>query len=51
MEARAELLERRLFTSITLNSPVPGWTAYWMLHSPTSPRALRTLKLVSLSLA
>src|SRR3989344_1048099 len=38
LEARAELLESRAFTSMMRYSPVRGLRAYWILHSPTMPR-------------
>ena len=42
--ARAELRERREFSSITRNSSLFGSSANWMLHSPIIPRARTTLK-------
>lgn len=37
-EARAELRESLALTSMMQYSSEVGWSAYWMLHSPTMPR-------------
>jgi len=38
LDASAELLERRAFTSMIQYSREDGFRAYWILHSPTMPR-------------
>lgn len=50
LDASAELLERRAFTSMIQYSREDGCRAYWILHSPTMPRWRTTLIAVSLSM-
>ena len=38
LEAKADERDKRAFTSMMRNSSELGSTAYWMLHSPTTPR-------------
>src|SRR4030042_3394795 len=49
LEARAELLETRGFTSMTLSSPVLGFTANCMFAPPSIPSALMILIVALLS--
>ena len=41
--ASAELRDRRALTSMMQYSLLVGLSAYWMLHSPTTPRCRMTL--------
>ena len=49
MDASADERDRRAFTSMMQYSSLSGFSAYWMLHSPTTPRWRTTLIAVSRS--